>query len=132
MAEGYDQSCITISPNGVCFQVKYAEKARDNAGTVIAIKAKDGVVMGVEKILVSKMLVEGSERRIFAIDKHISLTFTGLVSDGRYLAGHAREEASSYEGQYGQPIPGGVRLNHSCLTYIHILIFASNLAFTKI
>lgn len=108
MADGYDQSCITISPSGVCFQVKYAEKARDNAGTVLAMNCKDGVVLAVEKILVSKLLVEGSERRIFALDRHLNMTFTGLVSDGRYLAGHARQECASYTKQYGQPIPGKI------------------------
>jgi len=59
-------------------------------------------------VLVSKMLVEGAERRIFAIARHLSMTFTGLVSDGKYLAGHAREECQGYLKQYGQPIPGKI------------------------
>ncbi|RHY09379.1 hypothetical protein DYB36_008544 [Aphanomyces astaci] len=41
--------------------------------TAIGINCKDGVVMGVEKVLLSKLLVPGTHRRIHAIDRHIGL-----------------------------------------------------------
>ena len=42
---GYDLSAATFSPDGRIFQVEYASKAVENAGTVIGIKAADGVVL---------------------------------------------------------------------------------------
>ena len=47
--------------------------------TAIGIHCKDGVVMGVEKILLSKMLVAGTHRRIHAIDRHLGLVCDLLV-----------------------------------------------------
>ncbi len=43
--------------------------------TVIGLKCKDGVVLAVEKLIISKLLVEGSNKRIYSVDKH-----AGLVS----------------------------------------------------
>merc|ERR1711865_800582 len=57
---GYDLSTTTFSPDGRVFQVEYAGKAVDASGTVIAVKCKDGIVMAVEKMVRSKLLVEGS------------------------------------------------------------------------
>jgi 20S proteasome alpha/beta subunit len=48
--------------------------------TAIGIRCKDGIVLAVEKLVHSKLLVPGVNRRIQTIDKHI-----GLVSDFAYL-----------------------------------------------
>ena len=37
------------------FQVDYAAKAVENAGTAVALRGKDGVVFAVEKIVTSKL-----------------------------------------------------------------------------
>lgn len=47
-----------------------------NDRTAIGIKCTDGIIMGVEKTLLSKMLVAGTHRRVYAIDRHV-----GLVRD---------------------------------------------------
>ncbi len=39
----------------------------------MGVKVKDGVVIGVEKLIISKMLEEGANRRIYTIDKHIGM-----------------------------------------------------------
>ena len=39
----------------------------------MGLRCCDGVVLGVEKLVVSKMLVEGSNRRIFNVDKHVGM-----------------------------------------------------------
>nr|GMD41863.1 probable auxin efflux carrier component 1B [Ipomoea batatas] len=52
------------------FQIEYAAKAVDNSGTVIGIKCKDGIVMGVEKLIASKMMLPGSNRRIHSVHRH--------------------------------------------------------------
>ena len=41
--------------------------------TAIAIRGKDGVVLGVEKLITSKLHEPTSNKRIFTIDKHIGV-----------------------------------------------------------
>jgi len=64
--------------------------------------------MGFEKLVVSKMLVEGSSRRIFTVSEHVGLAVCGLLADGRQLVNRARDEAAAYVEFYGSPIPGKV------------------------
>ncbi|CAL5425640.1 unnamed protein product [Camellia sinensis] len=71
---GYDLSVTTFSPDGRVFQVEYASKAVDNSGTVVGIKCKDGIVMGVEKLIASKMMLPGSNRRIHSVHRHSGMT----------------------------------------------------------
>ena len=49
-----------------CVQVEYATKAVENSGTAVGVRCKDGVLLAVEKLLVSKMLVPGSNRSVFS------------------------------------------------------------------
>ncbi|KAI9230132.1 MAG: nucleophile aminohydrolase [Piptocephalis tieghemiana] len=102
---GYDLSVSTYSPDGRVFQVEYANKAVDNSGTVIGLRCKDGVVLAVEKLIQSKLLVPGSNRRIHTVDRHIGLATAGLLADGKHLVGRARDEAESYRDIYHIPIP---------------------------
>ncbi|KAG0577628.1 hypothetical protein KC19_5G168100 [Ceratodon purpureus] len=104
---GYDLSVTTFSPDGRVFQVEYASKAVDNSGTVVGIRCKDGVVLGVEKLISSKMLLEGSNRRIHAVDRHAGMAMAGLASDGRQIVTKARGEASNYRSFYGEEVPIG-------------------------
>lgn len=49
--------------------------------TAIGLRVKDGVVLAVEKLVHSKLLVPGVNRRIQTIDRHIglvSVSFTAL------------------------------------------------------
>ena len=41
--------------------------------TAIGIRVKDGVVLAVEKLIQSKLLVPGSNRRIQNVDRHIGI-----------------------------------------------------------
>eukprot|EP00475_Leptophrys_vorax_P038737 TRINITY_DN6890_c0_g1_i4.p1 TRINITY_DN6890_c0_g1~~TRINITY_DN6890_c0_g1_i4.p1 ORF type:complete len:292 (-),score=25.73 TRINITY_DN6890_c0_g1_i4:64-939(-) len=102
---GYDLSVTTYSPDGRIFQIEYAAKAVDNSGTVVGLRCKDGVVMGVEKLLVSKMQVQGSNRRIHILDKHAGMAVAGLVADGRQAVNRARNEAVNYKSFFAHPIP---------------------------
>mmetsp|Transcript_94 Transcript_94/g.107 ORF Transcript_94/g.107 Transcript_94/m.107 type:complete len:291 (+) Transcript_94:122-994(+) len=101
---GYDYSCGTFSPDGRIFQVEYAQKAVENSGTAIGIKCSDGILIAVEKPMVSKMLVAGSNRRVFGVDSHAGVAVTGLSADGRQLVNRAREEAQNYQDTYGHKI----------------------------
>lgn len=97
---GYDLSASTYSPDGRIFQVEYATKAVENAGTAIGVRTKYGVVLGVENLIPSKLLVPGSNKRIFGVDRHIALTSAGLTADGKHLAARARDEAENYLDTY--------------------------------
>jgi len=104
---GYDLSASTFSPDGRIFQVEYAAKAVENAGTVVAIKAKDGVVMGVGKPVLHKMCVVGvcSYKRIHSVDEHAGIASTGFLPDARVLVTRAIDECADYEETYGSKIP---------------------------
>lgn len=102
---GYDLSATTYAPDGKVFQIEYAGKAVENSGTAIAVCVKDGVVFGVEKLIISKMLVEGSNRRAHPVDKHAGMATAGLIADGRQINNRARSEASGYKNFYNDPIP---------------------------
>ncbi|KAK6099668.1 putative proteasome subunit alpha type-7 [Batrachochytrium dendrobatidis] len=102
---GYDLSASTYSPDGRIFQVEYAVKAVENSGTCIGIRAKDGVVLAHEKLVQSKLLVPGSNRRIQTVDQHIGMVGAGLLADSRHLVTRARQEAANYKDNYKSPIP---------------------------
>jgi len=101
---GYDLSATTYSPDGRVFQIEYAAKAVENSGTAAAIRVKNGVILAVEKIIVSKMLVEGSNKRIFNADRHVGVAAAGLVADARQLVNRARSESVNYLNFYGSRI----------------------------
>jgi 20S proteasome subunit alpha 7 len=105
---GYDQSTTTFSPDGRVFQVEYATKAVDNSSTAVGIRCKDGVVMCVEKPKQSKMIVEGSNRRILTVDKHSGICISGMIADARQIVNHGRREAANYYDFYGGTMPGSV------------------------
>ena len=68
---GYDLTNSVFSPDGRNFQVEYAVKAVENGGTSIGIRCKDGVVLAVEKVITSKLLKPGANKRIATIDRHM-------------------------------------------------------------
>ena len=45
----------------------------------MGLQCKDGVVLGVEKMLISKMLVPGTNRRVHTVEKHIGMVRKGSV-----------------------------------------------------
>lgn len=102
---GYDLSASTYSPDGRIFQIEYANKAVENAGTVIGIRVKDGVILAAQKLLDSKLLVPGTAKRILTADMHVGLASAGLRADGKHLQTRAREECKNYRDNYMSPIP---------------------------
>jgi len=102
---GYDLSASQFSPDGRVFQVEYANKAVENSGTAVGIRGKDGIVLGVEKLVTSKLFESGDNKRILNVDRHVGAAVAGLNADARSLVIRAREEASSYRNSYGDPIP---------------------------
>jgi 20S proteasome subunit alpha 7 len=129
---GYDQSTTTFSPDGRVFQVEYAAKAVDNSSTAVGIRCKDGVVMCVEKPKLSKMIVEGSNRRIMNVDKNSGICVSGMLADARQIVNHGRKEAANYMDFYGGAIPGSVLcdriagLMHAYTLYWYVRPFGSS------
>ena len=60
VGSGYDLGCNIYSPDGRVFQIEYAAKAVENSGVMIGLKCSDGVVIGVEKLIMSTLLKEES------------------------------------------------------------------------
>jgi len=102
---GYDLSASTYSPDGRIFQVEYANKAVENSGTAIGLRVKDGIVLAVEKVVHSKLLMPGTNRRIQTIDRHIGMATAGYLADGRHLANRARDESSNIREMQRAPPP---------------------------
>lgn len=116
---GYDLSSTTFSPDGRVFQIEYAAKAVENSGTVLGMRCADGVVLAVEKAVVSKMMVGTTLRRAHIVDRHATVAICGLISDGRVIVNQAREECERYREFYGREMPGRVlaeRLAH----FVHL------------
>jgi 20S proteasome subunit alpha 7 len=105
---GYDLSVTTFSPDGRVFQVEYAQKAVDSSGTALAICCKDGVIFAVEKFLVSKMLVPGTNKRTFPIHRRAGCTVAGFVADSRQIVQRGRSEARQYTSAYDEEIPPNI------------------------
>ncbi|KAI8115743.1 hypothetical protein FF38_11117 [Lucilia cuprina] len=101
---GYDLSNSVFSPDGRVFQVEYASKAVENGSTSLGIRAKDGVVLAVEKVTTSKLLKPGSNKRIQTVDKHIGVVYSGMNPDGRHVVGRARDEARNWRDQFREPM----------------------------
>jgi len=101
---GYDLQNSVFSPDGRNFQVEYAVKAVENGGTSVGIRCKDGVVLAVEKLITSKLLKPGANKRIATIDRHLGVVSSGLVPDGRHFVSRARDEAASWRQVYKTPI----------------------------
>ena len=69
----FGSPCIYITPSPRNFQVEYAVKAVENGGTSIGIRCKDGVVLAVEKVITSKLLKAGANKRIATVDRHLGV-----------------------------------------------------------
>jgi proteasome alpha subunit len=101
---GYDRAITVFSPDGRLYQVEYAREAVKRGTTAVGIKAKDGVVLIVDKRVSSKLLEANSIEKIFKIDGHIGVASSGLVGDARALVDRARIECQINRVSYDEPI----------------------------
>jgi proteasome alpha subunit len=101
---GYDRAITVFSPAGRLYQVEYAREAVKRGTTAVGIKAKDGVVLIVDKRVSSKLLEPSSIEKIFKIDEHIGVASSGLVGDARALVDRARIECQINRVSYDEEI----------------------------
>ena len=64
------------------------------------------MILGAEKQVFSKLLVERTNPRIFNVDRAIGLVVAGKIPDGRHLMGYARNEAHKFHKDYEARISG--------------------------
>lgn len=100
---GYDRAITIFAPNGRLYQVEYSLEAVRRGTTAIGIRAKDGVVLVVEKRITPLQEPESIEK-IFVIDNHVGVAIAGLTADARILIDNARIEAQSHRYLYDEPI----------------------------
>lgn len=115
---GYDLSPTTYNPEGKVFQIEYSYKATENSASIAVLQCRDGILFGADKLVLSKMMVEGTNRLHCALNLHAGMVFTGVIPDGRALATRAKQEAASYQQNYGMEIPGHV-LADRIAQYMH-------------
>jgi len=101
----YDRGVNTFSPEGRLFQVEYAIEAIKIGTTAVGIATPEGVVMAVEKRLLSPLQEPGSVEKIFEVDSHIGCAMSGLSADARTLVDHARSESQYHRFTFNEPMP---------------------------
>jgi len=101
---GYDRAITVFSPDGRLYQVEYAREAVKRGTTAVGIKAREGVVLIVDKRVSSKLLESSSIEKIFKIDDHIGVASSGLVGDARALVDRARIECQINRVSYDERI----------------------------
>ncbi len=66
-ARRYDSRTTTFSPEGRLYQVEYAMTAIGHAGICIGVLATDGVLLGVEKKIASKLLEVTTSEKMYKV-----------------------------------------------------------------
>lgn len=75
-------------------------------------------MLGVEKLIMSKLYEKDSGRRLFTVDGHVGMACAGFIADGRQIVNRARSEASNYKTNFGGQIPAKVGMCMCMCVYI--------------
>ncbi|MHA1130227.1 MAG: archaeal proteasome endopeptidase complex subunit alpha [Candidatus Helarchaeota archaeon] len=110
---GYDRAITQFSPDGRLFQVEYAIEAVRRGTTAIGIRCDDGVVLAVEKRIMTLQEPESVEK-IFDIDLHVGAAIAGLTADARVLIDQARIQAQINRLYYNENITIAVLTKKIC------------------
>jgi len=100
----YDRAITVFSPDGRLFQVEYALETVNRGATIIGIACPEGVVLGAEEKLETKLQDPDFTLKLFEVDEHLGAAVVGLSSDARILLDQARIYAQSNRLMYDEPI----------------------------
>ncbi|MBX5327284.1 MAG: archaeal proteasome endopeptidase complex subunit alpha [Candidatus Bathyarchaeia archaeon] len=100
----YDRAITVFSPDGRLFQVEYALETVNRGATIVGIASADGIVLGAEEKIESKLQDPQFTWKIFEVDSHLGAAVVGLGSDARILIDQARVYAQSNRLMYDEPI----------------------------
>lgn len=105
MTEKYSFSLTTFSPSGKLVQIEYALQAVAAGAPSMGIKAKNGIVLAVEKKQKSFLYDESSITKIELVNDKIGMVYSGMGPDFRLLVHRARVIAQQYRITYNESIP---------------------------
>lgn len=111
MSHRYDSRTTTFSPEGRLYQVEYAVEAIQQAGTVIGVCTKDGVVLVAEK-MAPHPLFDSEElqqqnisgEKVYKISDHVGCSVAGITSDAYALLNYARLTAQRHRYTFQEPM----------------------------
>ena len=64
------------------------------------------MIMGAEKLMFSKLLVDGTHRRIYNVDKHVGKAVYSKLPDGWHIMSYFRNESQKHTKDYDVEISG--------------------------
>jgi len=100
----YDRAITVFSPDGRLFQVEYALETVNRGATILGLVCREGIVLGAEEKLESKLQDSDFTWKLFPVDNHIGAAVVGLGSDARILIDQARVYCQSNRLMYDEPI----------------------------
>ena len=100
----YDRAITVFSPDGRLFQVEYALETVNRGATIIGIACSEGIVLGAEEKIETKLQDTNFTWKLYAVDDHLGAAVVGLGSDARILIDQARIFAQSNRLMYDEPI----------------------------
>lgn len=100
----YDRAITVFSPDGRLFQVEYALETVNRGATIVGIASPEGVVLGAEEKIETKLQDTNFTWKLYAVDDHLGAAVVGLGSDARILIDQARIYAQSNRLMYDEPI----------------------------
>jgi len=100
----YDRAITVFSPDGRLFQVEYALETVNRGATIIGIACSEGVVLGAEEKIETKLQDTDFTWKLYTVDDHLGAAVVGLGSDARILIDQARIYAQSNRLMYDEPI----------------------------
>lgn len=81
--------------------------------------------MGTEKLVLNKMMISGTDKRLYGIDIHTGGVINGITPDGRSIVQRAREECQQYQQNFGIRMPGAVLADRMAMRFQMSTIYAS-------
>ena len=91
--------------------------------TTLAIRCKDGVVIGADTRVTSGYFIAHKRgRKIFMIKPHIAVTIAGVVADAQAAIEELKFHLNYYENTYGRKLPA-----KSAANYLSLVLYSNRL-----